>query len=228
MDEAARARAAARAAVDDITPGRLHAVIDTRIENAAMTPGVLTLLSARATDRDADPEEVDRRTAGVQLIYDGLRLTRRLARHNPWTNGEDGAEADIDILAADVLVARGFFLLAHTEAAGKAVETVRAFGRDETHRAHGRPDPELGDRTLEADVFELAIIAGVTATGADLPSGIRSFAINLAKSFDHGLPEVPELLSEPTAEALAGLVTDRDLSTTSADQAWARSSVSDP
>lgn len=229
MDTAARARDVTRDAVTDIMPDRLRDVIDTRLQTVSMTPAVLTLLSAQATDRDANRAELDRRAAGVQLIYDGLKLTRTLARAPPWDQTPQKAEkADIDVLAADVLVARGFSLLARTEAAGKAVETVRAFGRDETNYSLGREHPKLDGRTLEADVFELAIIAGVSATGAELPSGIRPFAVELATSFDRSLPDVPALLSEPTADALEALIADRSPTPAVPERMWASSSATDP
>lgn len=228
MDEAARARAAAREAVDETMPERLREVIHERLHEAPATPGALTLLAARASDREHDQESLDQRAAGVQLIYDGLQLTRQLARSNPWATTTDNADADVDILAADVLVARGFYLLARTDAASKAVGTVQAFGRDETDRFNGRGSPDLDGRNLEADVFELAIIAGTAAVGPDIPPGVRSFAMDLARSFDPQDAGAPELLSEPTTEALAAVVADRELSPTSTDAMWARSSVTDP
>lgn len=225
MDEAARARAAAREALCDVTPRVLRERLLERLAAAAMAPGVLTLLAARATGRDGHHAALDRRAVGVQLIYDGLRLTRSLARTPPWSGDGDHRDADIDILAADVLVARGFYLLASTEAAGKAVETVSAFGRDETNREAGRPDRSLADRTLEADVFELAIIAGVSAVGATPPADARAFAVDLAASFDDGLPSAPALLSEPAVEALADLVADRS---PAPERIWAGSGATDP
>ena len=70
------------------------------------------------------------------------------------------------ILAADVLVSRGFYLLARTDAAEDAVAVVRAFGRDQTEREGATGDRAVGlDRRLETDVLELAVTAGVTAAG---------------------------------------------------------------
>ncbi|ELY98915.1 DUF7114 family protein [Natrialba asiatica] len=154
----------------------------------------------RNTDRSIESTELDTDTllthaAGVQLIYEGLRLTRGLAHEDSWCG--DSAHAnqpksqsqpqpqpqsahqvqsqpenqtqsqsrlehhpqsqsqsqsdlqsqpqsrsqspsqytdDLTILAADILVARGFSLLARTDAADKAVHTVQAFGRDQTRR----------------------------------------------------------------------------------------------
>jgi len=229
MDEAAQARAAARETLQDVTPRRLRERLEARLAEAELAPGVLTLLAARATGREAGRATLDRSAAGVQLIYEGLHLTRTLARDPPWQRDErdgDGA-ADIDVLAADVLVARGFYLLASTEAADKAVETVRSFGRDEANREAGRPDRSLADRTLEADVFELAIVAGVSAVGVAPPAEARAFAVDLAGSFDDGLPSAPALLSEPAVDALADLVADR-VRTPSPERIWAGTGATDP
>lgn len=228
MEEAARARAAALDALDEITPPALNALIEERLESATMTPGVLTLVAAAAADRQGDQVELDRRAAGVQLIYDGLALTRTLARGDPWTtNGRSGA-ANLDILAADVLVARGFHLLSRTEAAAKAVETVRAFGREETDYAAGTAGRPAG--SLEADVFELAIIAGTTATSSETPTGAGAFAVDLADSFDGELPGPEALLSDATVAALTTLVSGREPSATAPEGIWTRtgSSVTDP
>lgn len=226
MDEGVRAGAAAREAIDDITPPQLGDLIETRLDEAPKAPGGLTVLTARAATHDDPPPRLDRRTAGVQLIYTGLRLTRTLARTNPW-NHDDHRTADLDILAADVLVGRGFYLLAQTDAAAKAVETVQQFGRDETNRAIGRVDPELTDRALEADVFELAVIAGITAAGISRPPGIREFAVELAASFDPRTDST-DWLRDASKDALTALVADRTPPATAPDRSWAGSSITDP
>lgn len=171
MEEAAAVRRAASEATSDVVPEELRATIDEYVANGSVVPGVLTLLCARTVVGD-DPEGLARQAAGVQLIYDGLRLTRELAQDNPWRDatapgspaGRD--DADMAILAADVLVSRGFYLLARTEAADDAVAVVRAFGRDQTDR-EGADDVAAADldRNLEADVLELAVTTGVTAAG---------------------------------------------------------------
>ncbi len=228
MDDAVRARAAARNAVADVAPVSLRDRLDARLKNATMTPGVLTRLTAKATGHESVPARIDRQAAGVQLIYDGLSLTRSLARDPPWTDERDHLEDDLDVLVADVLVSRGFSLLAQTGAAPKAVETVRNFGRDETDRSLGRSDPALDDHTLEADVFELAVIAGVTATGGEPPTGTRSFAVALVETFDDVLPPAPEVFDKETVDTLTDLVRGRSPTTTSPERLWAGSSVTDP
>ena len=218
MEEAAAVRRAARDALEDVQPAPLREHIDARLADASMVPGVLTILCVRACDdgsTDVGPPDggstddrgaedrvdgqlqgtladpVAERAAGVQLVYDGLRLTRRLAREEPWVRGEpsngDSArtdEANLAILTADVLVARGFYLLARTEAADAAVGVVRNFGRDQTV---ARSAPERGlDRNLEADVLELAVVAGVTMAGCPATPGLRDYAAGLANGHPFG------------------------------------------
>ena len=199
-------RNAAREAVGDISPARLRGIIDQRLVEGSMIPGVLTLLAARTVDADpseggADgPDALDRRAAGVQLIYEGLRLTRTLVHDDPWLSdpGPD-AGADVEVLAADVLVARGFAMLARTEAADRAVETVRAFGRAETDREAGRAP---GTRSLEANVFELAAVAGAGVAGRDVPLPLRQYVVGLARTRPTPLPPAAESLPETVEDVM--------------------------
>ena len=184
--------------------------------------------SRDAAGEDFALEAIAERGAGVQLIYAGLRLTRSLAQDPPWERARsltDGAgrpadgthpeevlgvdasaeadeltEADIAILVADILVARGFYLLARTEAAGDAVATVQSFGRDQTDR-RTTGDASL-DRNLEADVFELAVTAGTTAVGGHAPAALREHAAELARR-EETLPVAERLTTDATARELA-------------------------
>ena len=244
MDDVVRAREAAREALADIEPDRLRSVLEERLTEASMAPAVLALRSARALDGGANLDAIAERAAGVQLIYEGLRLTRTLAHDEPWErlslgsraeeNGsapdgdesapdahggasdapssrgavEEGVAADLDVLAADVLVSRGFYLLARTDAADRAVETVRSFGRDQTLRrdAENAAGAAALDRNLEADVFALAAVAGATAVGRDPPSRLLEFAGDLAGDADDGgLPPVAVSLADATPERIAAL-----------------------
>jgi hypothetical protein len=187
MEEAAAVRRAASEATTDVVPEALRDTIDEYVADGSVVPGVLTLLCARSVAGE-EPDGLARHAAGVQLIYDGLRLTRELAQGNPWRDDGTGAgdgdsdrdgdgsgaapnhdDANMAILAADVLVSRGFYLLARTDAAEEAVGVVRAFGRDQTDResAEGTAADDL-DRNLEADVLELAVTTGVAAAGGRL------------------------------------------------------------
>ena len=240
MEAAARARKAGRRAVRDVAPDPLRERIHALLDESAMVPGVLTLTSARAVEGPhAEDGGIEDRAAGVQLIYEGLRLTRTLAEGVPWERSpsdiddnadtSDDAHADgnahvdgnIDILAADVMVARGFSLLAHTEAADKAVETVESFGRDQTDGQHGRAAPS---HALEADVFELAVLAGTTAFDVKPSDSLLSYAEELAASLGGDHPEPPESLPEAVAQAMADVPTPRRFDP--ADEA--RPSATDP
>ncbi|WP_416840149.1 hypothetical protein [Haloferax sp. DFSO52] len=209
MDDAVRAREAAREALSDIEPDALRAALDERLDAASLTPAVLTFVSARAVEPNVDLNSMAPRAAGVQLIYEGLRLTRLLARDEPWRHldsSEDDTDADLDILAADVLVSRGFYLLARTEAADHAVETVRAFGRDQT-RLRTAPEGERAvlDSNLEVNICTLAVVAGTTAVGSLPPTALVEYAAGLAKTQDGDLPPAAETVSEATVERIAAL-----------------------
>lgn len=225
MDEAGATRRAALGAVRDVEPAGLHDRITEWLDQGSMVPGVLTIRFARATASAVSPASADEladpigeRAAGVQLIYDGLRLTRRLASEEPWEQG-DGEAGDLDILVADVLVARGFYLLAKTEASDRAVETVRAFGRDQTVQR------ETGDdslaRNLEADALALAAVAGTTVGDRAVSPNIRTFAAELAGEVTgEQFPDPEQFLDGVDSERLRGLTAEQggsDGLTTSVD-----------
>lgn len=214
MDDAVRVRDAAHEAVEDVEPDRLREVLFERLSDAPMTPAVLALVSARApeTGVDTDADGLAERAAGVQLIYEGLRLTRSLAHEEPWTRVAEGdvsgdIAADLDVLAADVFVSRGFYLLARTDAAGRAVDVVRAFGRDQTLRRGEGADVESLDRNLESDVFALAVVAGTTAAGATPSPALLEYAAELGRDCDADgeLRPAETVLSEATVERIASL-----------------------
>ncbi|PSQ57449.1 hypothetical protein BRD18_07505, partial [Halobacteriales archaeon SW_7_71_33] len=170
------------------------------VERYDDSPGVSARDGRREEGREALPDHVAERAAGVQLIYEGLRLIRRLAAEDPWTVTEETNPTDENtaVLAADVLVSRGFYLLARTPAADKAVETVRNFGRDQTIAREADSRNRDHDRNLEADVLRLALIAGTAATPGVAPtSGALAAAANLGRSSDRPLP--------PARTALAGV-----------------------
>ena len=206
MDTAARARAEAREVVSDIEPRHLREVLYDRLADGSMAPGVLVFLSAQAGNPNVDLDSLAERSAGVQLIYEGLRLTRSIAHDEPWTETKtDEIDADIDILAADVFVSRGFYLLARTDAATAAVETVQAFGRDQTLRSRPDANTEILDRNLEADIFALAVRAGLTAVDADPSEAVLSFAVDIARAEGDELSAATSVLSESTVDRLTEL-----------------------
>ncbi|SIS08189.1 DUF7114 family protein [Natronorubrum thiooxidans] len=273
MEQADSCRRAASEAIADVEPPQLHDYLEATLDEASMVPGVLTLESATAAaapdgsgrrefegdldtdhsdDSPNDSDGIATQAAGVQLIYEGLRLTRSLAHDEPWTTAEtgttaetaDGQAGDLEILAADILVARGFYLLARTDAAGKAVRTVQAFGRDQTQRStvaatdgptrssstettaesathtddNTGVDPATIDANLERNILELAVLTGTAAVGTTPSSRLLATAETIADAVDTDFPPVPECLDglEPSfsEQSLEEQPTDRATSAT--------------
>ena len=184
-----------------------------------------------------DTDGIATQAAGVQLIYEGLRLTRSLAHDEPWAaaEGNSADDSDLDILAADILVARGFYLLARTDAAGKAVRTVQKFGRDQTRRdaaaerssgpaaADGESTTDDAEATaidanLERDILELAVRTGAAAVG-DAPSQrLLATAESLADAVGTSFPPAADCLADlepmPSEQSLEDPTTDRATSAT--------------
>ncbi len=197
MDETAHARAAFRDGISDITPDALRARLGGVLEAASMTPGALTVLTATALDDSIEGDVAARRGAGVQMSYEGLRLSRELIQTDPWAKG-NRSEGDMDAIAAEVLVARGFEYLAHTVVADDVVEAVRRFGRDQTRREEPGADFDALDRGLEADFVSIAVRSGADIALGSVPEEIETLADELARE----LGTVPL----PKAEvALSGL-----------------------
>ena len=199
MEDAAAVCDAARDVLEDVGPPPLWELLDARLGETTATPGILTRMSASAAGGPETSADLDRRVAGVQLIYEGLSHTRSMVRAPPWESDTEET-ANTNLLLANILVARGFSLLAHTDAADTAVKTVRSFAREETSR---ETDPEAvaGRNALEIDVFELGIVAGVSAAGVTPPPRTRALASDLVASLSE------DSLPEGTDDALETLVT---------------------
>ncbi len=181
MDETAHARAAFREGIDDISPKTLRDRLERVLETASMTPGALTVLTATALDASIEGDVAARRGAGIQMSYEGLRLSRELIRTDPWADGDRSA-GDINAIAAEVLVARGFEYLAHTVVADDVVDAVRRFGRDQTDPdGHGsNADRAALDDGLEADFIRIAVVAGADIALRSIPERIESLAEEFA------------------------------------------------
>jgi len=179
MDETAHARAAFSEGIGDIVPEALRERLEGVLESASMTPGALTVVTATALDESVDLDTASRRGAGVQMSYEGLRLSRDLIHTDPWSNG-DREEGDMNAIAAEVLVARGFEYLAHTGVAMDVVDAVRHFGRDQTLRETDGTPAEL-DRRLEADFVRIAVRAGADVALGTIPEPVDTVADELAE-----------------------------------------------
>ena len=196
MDETAHARAAFSEGIGDIVPEALRARLEGVLESASMTPGALTVVTATTLDESVDPDTASRRGAGVQMSYEGLRLSRDLIHADPWSNG-DRTDGDMNAIAAEVLVARGFEHLAHTGVAMDVVDAVRHFGRDQTLRETDDDPAEL-DRRLEADFVRIAVRAGADVALGSIPEPVDAVADELAAEL--GTDPLPE-----TETALRGV-----------------------
>lgn len=188
MDETAHARAAFRDGIGDIAPDALRTRLEGVLESASMTPGALTVLTAVALDESVDLDTAARRGAGVQMSYEGLKLTRSLIHTDPWANG-DREDGDMNAIAAEVLVARGFEYLAHTGVAMDVVDAVRHFGRDQTLRETAEDGAEL-DRQLEADFVRIAVRAGVDVALGTIPEDVDALADDFADEL--GVDPLPD------------------------------------
>lgn len=180
MDETAHARAAFREGIGDIVPEALRLRLEEVLESASMTPGALTVLTARTLDDDVELDVAARRGAGIQMSYEGLRLSRVLVQTDPWVTGSRD-EGDLNAIAAEVLVARGFEYLAHTGVAMDVVDAVREFGRDQTLR-ETVTESEQGtlDRHLEETFVRIAVEGGADVALGTIPDPITVVARELA------------------------------------------------
>jgi hypothetical protein len=196
MEEAAVVRAGARELLANVEPEGLRERADEVLDDAWAAPGVVTLVAARKVGIEDGGADLRRRAVGTQLIYAGLSLTRDLVEAEPWTDGADAA-GNLNVLVADVLVARGAGLLAYTEAADNCVEVIRSFGAVQTE---GDAPPDA-DRTLEADALNLAAVAGSTAVGGDPAPAVVEWAEGLGASLGPGDRPTPSALvaGEPAA-----------------------------
>lgn len=211
MDETARARAAFRDGIGDVTPDALRRRLERVLESASMTPGALTVLTATTLEDGVDPEIAARRGAGVQMSYEGLRLSRSLIRTEPWAVDQKD-EGDMNAIAAEVLVARGFEYLAHTGVALDVVEAVRSFGRDQTRRETVGDSAGL-DRRLEAAFVRIAVRAGADVAIGSIPDGVDAVADELADEI--GIEPLPGVESALVGvdDRLATAVASRDTTT---------------
>ena len=205
MDETAHARAAFSEGIGDIVPEALRERLERVLESASMTPGALAVVTATALEESVDLDTASRRGAGVQMSYEGLRLSRDLIHTDPWAGG-DRDEGDMNAIAAEVLVARGFEYLAHTGVAMDVVDAVRHFGRDQTLRETAS-DPTGLDRRLEADFVRVAVRAGADVALGAIPEPVDTVADELAEELgtdplpetETALGDVPERISAAVA-----------------------------
>lgn len=245
MEEVPRVRAAIEELLRDVEPEPFRERLLRTVEGRPPTPGVLTIRTARAVDGTVAAETAADRAAGVQLTYEGLRLTRRLLDEEPWAaSGEaerdaaSGADAsaatartdaatrdvpttadddpDVDLVAAEVLVAKGLNQLAHTGVRERVVEIVQRFGRVNS------PGGPPADPPLESDFVVLAVAAGADLAAQSVPPGLVEYARDLARDLE---------AEQPPADALADVADDVERIVAAAEPSAedrSRSSTMDP
>ena len=206
MNPGPAVRDAARQLIGDVEPIRLGTAIEAHLETASMVPGAVTVITAeRLGGIDAGETTLDR-AVGVQLCYEGLRLTRMLIREEERFEAEDPTEDHLDLVAAEVLVSRGFVELADTQVAADAIEIVRRFSRQQTE-SYGS---DRRDAALEYDVVSLAVIAGATVVLDAVPAAVEELGQRLAA--DVARDPLPPMTAvtvpiQVAVEATADLVT---------------------
>ncbi|MFP4591347.1 MAG: hypothetical protein ACLFMX_01740 [Halobacteriales archaeon] len=202
MDEGSGARSAAIRAVQDVTPHRLRERLETRLAAAPPAPGEVAMASARHHAEDPPGAEAADIAGAVQQIFVGLRITRELIETDPWTGVDERPQAaDLEIVAADVLLARGVARLAWTDVRHKAVAVVREFGQDQADRLAGEDHPDR--RNLEASILDLAIVAGAASAGVE-PDPAAMRGIPYGPGIEAGrMPPVMTVLEGTVLEAAA-------------------------
>lgn len=178
----------------------LHAVLDDR----PLTPAALTVTTGRAIDSTADREQLAELGIGVQLGYEGLRLTRELINEDSWLDDQEATDSDIDVLAAEVLVARGFNILAETGTVTQAVDIVRRFGRNS---ARARAGSKQLDPSLEADIISLAVTTGADCVLSTVPPAIDSLGEELGARFDEDPMPEPAVALDGVKQEIAKVYT---------------------
>ncbi len=164
----------------DIEPPAFQSRLQTHLADISLTPAVLTVRTAQALEPSVDEGACALRGSGVQLTYEGLRLTRSILRDQRW-----GGERDsyyLDLLAAAVLVSRGYYYLADTGVSREAVEAARRFGRYQTYDQNG--DLTDSEYSLEADFVALAVNTGADLALQTVPPTITAYGESLARDID--------------------------------------------
>ena len=212
MDAAGRVRRAALETLTEIEPPTLAAELKAILREASMVPGLVTIRTAEQLGGGGVTEPVLDRAVGVQLSYEGLRLTRQLIREEHRYDVAEPTEEYLSLVAGEVLVSRGFGELAETPVAGQAIEIVQRFSRNQTvdYRDDGVPPTAP---SLEFDVVRLAVDTGATAVLDHVPPFLEEYGRNLAAELERDpLPKSAEVdprirsrleAASPTDDAVA-------------------------
>lgn len=184
MDAPARTRDAALMALAEIEPDTLRTELQEIITDASMVPAVVAVRTAeRLTGREGEQIAIDR-GVGVQLSYEGLRLTRELIREEEQYDASGVTASYLSLVGAEVLVSRGFEALAETPVAHQAIEIVQRFARNQTLDYRENAEAGTAGRSLEWEAISLAVAAGASTAVEPVPAFLTEFGENLAAELD--------------------------------------------
>lgn len=162
------------------------------VREASMVPGVVTIRTAERLGGTVTGGEALDRAVGVQLSYDGLRLTRELIREEQRYEAAEPTDEYLALVAGEVLVSRGFVELAETAVADRAIEIVQRFSRNQT--VDYRDETDVPGVSLEYDVLSLAVATGATAVLEHVPPYLQEFGGTIAAELDRDpLPPAHEV-----------------------------------
>jgi hypothetical protein len=175
----------------------------------SLVPGVLTVHTARALEPSADVDACTLYGVGVQLTYEGLRLTRSILSEEEWTSTDDRTNYYLDLLAAAVLVSRGYYYLADSGVSQDAVDAARRFGRYQTYAQNGGLDDKY---SLEEDFIALAVSTGADFALGTVPPSVTAYGESLATDIGKDPLPAPETALEGVHERLRTLGSSPELS----------------
>lgn len=204
MDEVVRVRARAIEALQDVTPPVVEDRIESRLGATPTEPAGVALASARFHgDEPVGAYQLDCACAMLH-IYEGLRTTRELIIDEPWSDADSRPhDADLEVIAAEILVASAVSTLARTDAAEATVQVVREFGQYQALRDEPTPDSPGGP--LEQNILELAVIVGAASVEEPADPGvieaIAALEVGEAEPFPSIALVVEGTLLEATMEA---------------------------
>lgn len=213
MEEVVRIRAILHENLSDIEPVEFRTQLDEVIDDASLTPAVLTVETAAALSELENRDAARRRGAGVQLSFEGLKLTRQLSRENPWAVTDAPDTHHIDLLVAQTLVSRGFYYLADTGVSGRAIEIARRFARNMTNEL--QPETQPTEPSLEFDVVALAVEAGADVALSTVTPALSERARAIATDLEAQPLPAPETAIQQVAADIDRLVLTSDTPTES-------------
>lgn len=190
--------------LNDIEPAPFRERLQSVISAVSLTPGVLTVKTARALEPSVDTAAAAQRAAGVQLTFEGLRLARSNIREEPWKVSEKVDGYHLDLLAANVLFSRGFYHLANTGVADETIALIQRFARNQTHEQEARP--EQAEAPLEVDIIKLAVNAGADMALGTVPPTVSTCGESLARELNQEPFLEPEEALTGVEERIASLV----------------------